>query len=143
MMTITREEMDRAVDDHFAFEADDDVEGVLASLGDGVEHEVIPSPFGTHGDATKIRAYYELLFSNLQGEGTTPVRRLYGDDFLVDETVWHGFIKDGRPFLCDGKSGRVSFRILHVFRFEEGKISLEQAWLDLAAIQDQLGCTVS
>ena len=142
-MTMTRREMDRAVDDHFAFEANDDVEGVLASLGDGVEHEVIPSPFGTHGDAAKIRAYYELLFANSQGESTTPVRRLYGDDFLVDETIWHGFIKDGRPFLCDGKSGRVSFRILHVFRFKEGKISLEQAWLDLAAIQDQLGCTVS
>ena len=142
-MTITREEMDRDVDDHFAFEANDDVEGVLASLGDGVEHEVIPSPFGTHGDAAKIRAYYELLFASLRGEGTIPVRRLYGDDFLVDETVWHGFIKDGRPFLCDGKSGQVSFRILHVFRFKEGKISLEQAWLDLAAIQDQLGCTVS
>ena len=142
-MTITREEMDRAVDDHFAFEANDDVEGVLASLGDGVEHEVIPSPFGTHGDAAKIRAYYELLFASLQGAGTIPVRRLYGDDFLVDETVWQGFIKDGRPFLCGGKSGQVSFRILHVFRFKEGKISSEQAWLDLAAIKDQLGCTVS
>jgi len=139
-MSVTREEMDRAVDDHFMFEATDDVEGVLASLAGGVEHEVIPSPFGTHGDAAEIRAYYELLFASVRGEGTTPIRRLYGDDFLIDETVWHGFVKDGRPFLCDGKSGQVSFRILHVFRFEDGKISLEQAWLDLAAIQTQLGC---
>ena len=138
-MSVNREEMDRAVDDHFRYEANDDVEGVLASLALGVEHEVIPSPFGTHGDTAKIRAYYELLFASIEGEGTTPVRRLYGDDFLVDETIWHGFVKDGRPFLCAGRSGQVSFRILHVFRFEDGKISAEQAWLDLAAIQSQLG----
>jgi ketosteroid isomerase-like protein len=143
MMSGTREEMDRAVDEHFRFEADDDIDGVLASLADGVEHEVIPSPFGTHGDVTKIRAYYEMLFASVRGESTTPVRRLYGDDFLVDETVWHGFVEDGRPFLCDGKSGQVSFRILHVFRFKEGKITVERAWLDLAAIQSQLGCVVS
>jgi ketosteroid isomerase-like protein len=139
MMSVNREEMDRAVDDHFRYEANDDVEGVLASLAEDVEHEVIPSPFGTHGDAAKIRAYYEMLFANIEGERTTPVRRLYGDDFLVDETIWHGFVKDGRPFLCDGRSGQVSFRIMHVFRFDKGKISAEQAWLDLAAIQSQLG----
>lgn len=142
-MTISRQEMDRAVDDHFAFEANDDVEGVLASLSADVEHEVIPSPFGTLKDPTKIRAYYEMLFANSQGESTTPVRRLYGDDFLIDETVWHGQIKDGRPFLCDGKGGQVSVRILHLFRFKDDKISLEQAWVDLAAIQQQLGCKIS
>jgi ketosteroid isomerase-like protein len=143
MVTTRREEMDRAVDEHFAFEANDDVDGVLASLADGVEHEVIPSPFGTHSDPAKIRSYYEMLFGCSRGESTTPVRRLYGDDFLVDETIWRGYIEDGRPFLCPGKSGPVSFRILHVFRFRQGKISLEQAWLDLAAIQQQLGCKVS
>jgi hypothetical protein len=68
----------------------------------------------------------------------TPIRRLYGENFLIDETLWHGHISDGRPFLCDGKSGDVSFRLLHVFEIRNGKISREQVWCDLAAIQQQL-----
>ena len=56
---------------------------------------------------------------------------------------WHGRVEDGRPFLCDGKSGPVSFRLLHVFEISDGKIAREQVWCDLAAIQRQLGCTLS
>ena len=50
-----------------------------------------------------------------------------------------GEILDGGVFNCPGKSGRTSFRLLHVFEFKDGRISREQAWLDLAAIQHQLG----
>lgn len=139
-MGLTREEMDRIVDQHFAFEAADDVEGVLGSLAEGAEHEVIPSPVGKLRDRSRIRAFYEALFRDLEGEGVTPVRRLYGDRFLVDEAVWHGRIADGRQFLCGGRSGRVSFRLLHIFEFRDGKIAREDVWCDLAAIQRQLGC---
>jgi len=57
--------------------------------------------------------------------------------------MWHGQINDGAPFLCDGKSGPVSFRLLHVFELRDGEIKREQAWCDLAEIQRQLGATVS
>ena len=33
----------------------------------------------------------------------------------------------------------MSFRLLHVFEFEDDKIAREAAWCDLAAIQRQLG----
>lgn len=65
-------------------------------------------------------------------------RRLYGEDFIVDETLWHGRVVDGRPFLMPGMSGKVSFRLLHVFELREGRISSEQVWCDLAALQQQL-----
>ena len=136
--SMTREEMDQAVNEHFGFEATDNVDGVMETLTDDAEHEVIPSPVGVLHDPAKQRAYYEMLFSCLQGESATPIRRLYGDDFMVDETLWKGHISDGRPFLCEGKSGEVSFRLLHVFEFRQGKISREQVWCDLAAIQQQL-----
>ena len=141
-MGLPRSEIDRIIQAHFTFEATDDVQGVLASLSDDAEHHVIPSPMGELHDRASIRAFYEMLFEHLKGENVTPVRRLYGPDFVVDEAIWHGRIEDGRPFLCDGKSGPVSFRILHVFEFQDGKISREQVWCDLAAIQQQLGCTV-
>jgi hypothetical protein len=142
-MNLSREEMDRAVDQHFLFEANDDVEGVLATLAENVEHEAIPSRFGKLTDKESIRAFYEMLFDDNEGESARSVRRLYGDDFLVDETIWNGVIRDGRIYRCDGKSGHVTVRVLHLFQFRDGLISLEQAWLDLDAIQQQLGCTVA
>ena len=136
-------QIDRLIDEHFMFEATDDVDGVLASLADEVEHDVVPSPVGVLHDREQIRAYYRMLFSNLKGSGVTPVRRLYGDDFVVDEVIWHGRIVDGKPFLMDGRSGDVSFRLLHIFELRDGKISRENVWCDLAAIQRQLGAAAS
>jgi ketosteroid isomerase-like protein len=136
---MSRSELDALVDAHFGFEARDDVEGVLGTLAEGAEHEVIPSPFGVVRDPERQRAYYELLFGSIRGERVEPLRRYYGEDFVVDETLWHGTIADGAPFLCPGRSGEVSFRLLHVFEIENGKIRREQAWCDLAAIQQQLG----
>lgn len=139
-MEMTREQMDRIIDQHFAFEAADDVDGVLGSLADGAEHEIVPSPLGKLTDRAGIRRFYELLFRDLEGEGVTPLRRLYGEGFVVDEAVWHGRIADGRQFHLDGRSGRASFRLLHIFELRDGKIAREDVWCDLAAIQRQLGC---
>jgi uncharacterized protein len=137
-MRMTRDEMDRAVNEHFGYEAADDLDGVMASLAPEVEHEIVPSPVGTLHDKAGIRAYYGKLFESVKGERVTPLKRYYGDDFMVDETLWEGEISDGGVFLCDGKRGKVRFRLLHIFEFEDGKISREQAWCDLAAIQRQL-----
>ena len=49
-MGLSRDEMDRIVNEHFGFEAHDDVEGVMASLAPEVEHEVVPSPVGVLHD---------------------------------------------------------------------------------------------
>jgi hypothetical protein len=141
-MGMSRERMDQIINEHFQYEAQDDVEGVMASLAAEVEHEVVPSPRGVLHDKSQVRAYYEMLFGAVKGEGVTPIRRLYGEDFIVDETLWHGHIADGSAFLCDGKSGPVSFRLLHIFEFEGDKITREAAWCDLAAIQRQLGVAV-
>lgn len=138
-MGITREAMDQAVNDHFGFEAADDLDGVMASIAEDIEHEIVPSPVGIQHDKSLVRDYYARLFEAVKGAGVTPIRRYYGDDFVVDETLWHGEIADGSIFLCDGRSGKVDFRLLHIFEFKDGRICREQAWCDLAAIQRQLG----
>lgn len=142
-MGMTREQLDRVIDEHFRFEATDDVEGVVATLALGAEHEVVPSPWGALTDPAKIRDFYRMLFSDLRGEKVTPIRRLYGDDFVVDEALWQGEVVNGRQFLCDGRSGRASFRLLHIFELRDGKIAREAVWCDLAAIQRQLSGAAS
>jgi hypothetical protein len=136
---MTPQRMDEIINRHFQYEATDDVAGVVGSLAERVEHEVVPSPAGMQTDRAGIASFYKMLFADLKGENVTPLRRLYGKDFVVDESLWHGRIEDGRIFLCPGMSGQVSFRLLHVFELEGEKIKREQVWCDLAAVQKQLG----
>lgn len=138
-MSLSPQQVDQLIDTHFMHEATDDVEGVLASLAPGAEHHVVPSPYGITRDRDTIREFYSTMFGDLRGESVTPVRRLYGPGFVVDEAIWNGRIDDGRVFGCPGKAGPVSFRLLHVFEFEGDKIRRENVWCDLAAIQRQLG----
>jgi hypothetical protein len=61
-------ELDKIINDHFSFEATDDVEGVMNSLASDIEHEVVPSPTGVSRDKSKIRSYYEMLFANVRAK---------------------------------------------------------------------------
>jgi hypothetical protein len=141
-MSLSPQAIDQLIDTHFTYEATDDVDGVVSSLAPGAEHHVGPSPYGITRDVAQIRQLYMTLFADLKGEGVTPVRRLYGDGFAVDEAIWRGQMLDGRLFGCPGRSGPVSFRLLHIFEFDGGRIKRENVWCDLAAIQQQLGVTV-
>jgi uncharacterized protein len=135
---LTREQMDRKLDDHFGFEARDDVEGVLATLASDVDHDIVGAPGGpTHGrDAA--RSFYENLFRDLSDSRVRTLRRLYGGNFMVDESVWSGKAP-GRPFGLEGKGRSLEFRLLHVIEFTDGgDIRRENVWLDLAAIIRQL-----
>ena len=69
--------------------------------------------------------------------GFEPVRRWYGDDHVVDEAVLHA-TANGQPFGLEGRGRPVRTRFLHIFDFADGRISRESAWIDLAAIQQQL-----
>ena len=137
-MALTREQMDKKLDEHFAFEMGDDVEGVLATLTDDVDHDVVGWPDGPCRGKDAVRPFYETLFADLADGSVRSTRRLYGDGFMVDDSVWSG-TAPGRPFGLEGKGRPLEFRLLHVLEFDEaGDISRENVWIDLAAIQRQL-----
>ncbi len=135
---MTREQMDLKIDEHFGFEAEDDVDGVLATLATDVEHDIVGWPSGPSQGREAARAFYETLFSDLSDGKVTCVKRLYGDGFLVDESVWNGRAP-GKPFGLDGKDRPLAFRLLHIVEFaDDGDIKRENVWIDLAAILRQL-----
>jgi len=135
---MTPEEMDRKLDEHFSFEARDDVEGVLATLADDAEHDIVGWPAGPAKSRDDVRAFYEALFADLADGTFRSQRRLYGDHFMVDDSVWRGRAV-GRPFGIEGKDRPLEFRLLHVLEFTpSGDIKRENVWVDLAAIQQQL-----
>ena len=137
-MALTPAEMDRKIDEHFGFEARDDVEGVLATLSPEAEHDIVGWPSGpTHG-RDGARPFYEALFADLADGRVECLRRLYGDDFLVDESLWRG-TAPGRPFGLEGRGRPLEFRLLHVVEFTgDGAIRRENVWVDLASIIRQL-----
>jgi predicted ester cyclase len=95
-------------------------------------------PAGVSSSKQAARAFYEQMFSDLAGEKVTNVKRLYGDEFVVDESIWHGKAV-GNPMGIPGHGRPLTFRILHIFEVTpDGKIKRENVWLDQAAIIQQL-----
>ncbi|MBO9714384.1 ester cyclase [Sphingomonas sp.] len=122
-MTLSREAMDRKMDQHFGYEARDDIVGW---------------PLGPSHGREGARPFYEALFGDLKDGEVRCLRRLYGEDFLVDDSLWRGHAP-GRPFGIEGQGRPLEFRLLHVVEFDGGgDIRRENVWVDLAAIQAQL-----
>ena len=137
-MALTRELMDAKIDEHFRFEASDDVEGVLHTLAPDATHDIVGWPGGPTRGREAARPFYETLFADLDEGRVTCRRRLYGDTFLVDESLWKG-TAPGRPFGLEGRGRPLEFRLLHVVEFTpEGQLQREQVWVDLASIRQQL-----
>jgi len=137
-MALTRTEMDQRIDEHFAFETNDDVEGVLSTLTPDVVHDIVGYPFGPSFDKEGARRFYETLFNDLSDGKVECKRRLYGENFLVDDSLWRGRAP-GRPFGIEGHGKPLEFRLLHVLEFtDDGSIARENVWIDLAAIIRQL-----
>ena len=137
-MALTRRQMDAKLDEHFGFEASDNVEGVLATLAEDVEHDIVGYPTGPTLGRENARGFYETLFADLAGGRVESLRRYYGGDFMVDESLWTGRAP-GRPFGLEGRNRPLSFRLLHIMEFTPaGDIRRENVWLDLASILQQL-----
>lgn len=135
---LTRTQMDRVIDDHYRFEGRDDVQGVLDTLSDDVDHDVVGSPTGPLRGKAQARGFYEAIFADLAQQSVSSTRRYYGEDFVVDESLWRGTAV-GSPLGFAGRNRPLAFRILHIFEFDDaGAIRRENVWMDTAAIAAQL-----
>ncbi len=137
-MALTPADMDRRIDEHFSYEAHDDVTGVLSTLAPDAEHDIVGWPNGPSHGRENARPFYENMFADLKDGAVTCVKRLYGDQFLVDESIWRG-IAIGRPFGLEGRGRPLEFRLLHVIEFsDDDQIKRENVWFDFPAILQQL-----
>ena len=136
--TLTPSQMDRMIDEHFAYEGSDNVEGVLATLAEDATHDIVGFPTGPTLGRDAARKFYEGLFDDLAESEVSSLRRLYGEDFLVDESLWRGKAP-GRPFGLEGRDRPLEFRLLHVVEYApDGRMKRENVWIDLASILQQL-----
>ncbi|WP_428936959.1 nuclear transport factor 2 family protein [Fontivita pretiosa] len=138
-MPLTPQQMDQKIDEHFRFEAADDVEGVVATLAPDATHDIVGYPTGPTQGRQRAREFYRQLFADLSESSVTVIRRLYGGNFVIDESLWRGRAP-GRPFGLEGRNRPLEFRLLHVVEFtpDAQHIQREQVWVDMAAILRQL-----
>lgn len=137
-MSLSIEQMNRKLDEHFGYESRDDVDGVLATLAPDVVHDIVGAPTGPTFGREAARGFYVQLFADLSEGSVQTLRRLHGANFIVDESLWRG-TAPGRPFGVEGLGRPLEFRLLHVMEFtERGEIARENVWVDMAAILQQL-----
>jgi ketosteroid isomerase-like protein len=134
---LSSHQMDALADAHFRAEQNGDIAAIVEGFAEGAEHDVAGRPGGPLHGNEQIAAFYRALLGDLQINRFEPVRRWYGDEHLVDESILHA-IAIGHPFGLDGRGRHVRTRILHIFEFAEERITRESAWLDLAGIAQQL-----
>jgi hypothetical protein len=78
------------------------------------------------------------MFTDIAGSKVTCTKRLYGENFLVDDSIWEG-AAPGHPFGFEGRGRPLKFRILHVVEFTDGgDIQRENVWCDFTAMMQQL-----
>jgi steroid delta-isomerase-like uncharacterized protein len=133
----TRTAVDALVDDHFRAEIDGDLDRLLATFADDVEHDVVGNPAVSTGKA-EVTAFYRGLLADLALDDITTLRRYHGDGFVVDESLVTARAV-GTPFGIPGRGRTVRFRLLHVFEIRGDEITRENAWLDVAGVFAQLG----
>lgn len=131
------ERMTALVEQHLKAEDAGDVDGAVAVYTDDVEHDVVGWPGGPVHGKDAAREFYRELTANFRIEQQKPTRQYLAADAVILDQQLTGTVT-GTLLGLPGNSRRITFRILHVFEFKDGLISRENAWLDGAAILQQL-----
>ena len=101
-------------------------------------HDIVGAPDGPTTGPAETRTTDEQLFGDLAGERIETIYRSYGDNSMVDESIWYGRAV-GNPLGMPGNNRPLTFRILHVMEFtDDGAIERENVWLDYPGIAAQL-----
>jgi steroid delta-isomerase-like uncharacterized protein len=129
--------MDRLIDAHIDAETAGDPQAAISMYTDDVEHDVVGFPTGPVQGKAAAQAFYEYLVNAVRTETMVPTRKYYGDDFCVLEHQWAGTVP-GSFLGVPGQGRRITFRMLHVWEFRDGKIRRENVWLDGGTIVAQL-----
>jgi hypothetical protein len=85
------------IERHFREEAEGNVEGTLSTFTDDVIHNVVGDPAGVLHGQSAVGERYGYLFANVKGERTDVLRRLYGEEFVVDDKIWTAQVNLDRP----------------------------------------------
>ena len=134
---MNRAEMDHLIEIHLRAEKAADTAAAVSVYSDDVEHDVVGAPHGPLRGKQAAQGFYEHLTREIQTETMDPTHSYYGDDFCVIEHQWTGTVP-GSFLGVPGNGRRISFRLLHIWEFRDGRVSRENVWLDGGSVVAQL-----
>jgi len=132
-----RARLDLLVDTQLHALRDGDVETITSTMTDDVEYDLVGAFPNSVRGRDAVRAHLLREFANTMYERDVPLRRLYGDGFVVDEMIWEGRIT-GRVGSLVGHGRRVTQRILRIFELRAGRVARQSVYFDFAAMTRQL-----
>ncbi len=132
-----RASLDLLIDTHLHALREADLETIMSTVTDDVEYDLVGSELTTVRGRDAVRAHHQQEFANTMHERDVPLRRLYGDGFVVDELVWEGRVT-GRVGRLVGSGRRVTLRILRIFEVRDGHVARQSIYSDFASMARQL-----
>ena len=132
---MTRNEIDRLLAARYGAEEAEDIEAIEQTLTFDVEHEG-GGERPLYG-RRQVGDFYRRLFMSVSGHRFVPIRREYGAERAVDESMVEA-VAVGDAFGYPGRGRRIRFRLLREFEFQAGRIRHERIRLDRSEIAAQL-----
>ena len=138
-MALTRAEMDRKIDEHFGFEAQDNVDGVLATLAPDAEHDIVGWPTGpTHGPRRRPAVLRGAVRRPLRRQGRVPPAASTATTSWSTSRCGAARRRAGRSASRAGAGRSSSACCTSSSSPPTATMKRENVWIDLAAILQQL-----
>lgn len=123
---------------HLDAEGAGDVETACSVYADDIEHDTVGFPGAPCIGIDAAKAFYEHLTANIRTTGEKPLHQYETSDGTVILEAQMSADVIGELLGIPGKGRNITFRILHIFGFDDSSITREQVWLDTGSIVAQL-----
>jgi len=134
---MERSQIERLIERHMTAERERDITAILATCTPDVEQDAVGREPSVIRGREALESFYRDFLADLEYASVTSVRRLYGDDFVIDESIIDAVAR-GRPFDMEGYGRPIRFRTLRIFEIGDELIRRVSVWADLDAIHRQL-----
>ena len=123
---------------HLDAEGAGDVETACSVYAEDVEHDVVGFPGSPSVGIDAARDFYTYLTANIRTTGEKTLNQFVTDSGAIVLEAEMSADVIGEFLGIPGNDRNITFRILHVFEFDDSLITREQIWLDTGAIVAQL-----
>jgi SnoaL-like domain len=135
---VNLEEKLALVHTHLDAEGAGDIETACSVYAKDIEHDVVGFPGAPCSGIDAAKAFYEHLTANIRTTGEKPLNQFEASDgSLILEAEMSADVI-GEFLGIPGHGRNITFRILHIFGFNDSAITREQVWLDTGSIVAQM-----
>lgn len=123
---------------HLDAEGAGDIETACSVYAENVEHDAVGFPGAPCFGIEAAKGFYTYLTANVRTTGEKPLHEYVADGGSIVMEAEMSADVIGELLGIPGNGRSITFRILHVFEFNDSLITREQIWLDTGSIVAQL-----